>query len=255
MQSAGPNREANLAMTRMLDSLYILLTLVVPFLILPLLPLVRKQRLLGVVTWTAMAYYSLLGLGFMMVEIELFHLLGLVLGRPTLSLSVVLGSLLVSCGVGSLCAPSIVRRGTRGLVLAFGLLLAVLTLLVVGKSAVLGLIVEQPLWLRVALSVAVIAPLGVLMGMPMSMGMTILKERPDLIVWGWALNAVCSVLGSVVAMYLAITAGISVALVFGSTCYAVACGLLLLIYKRRDVERSEVVLRADPAHCPAEPVA
>jgi hypothetical protein len=252
IQSAGPNRVADLAMTRLVDSLYILLTLVVPFLVLPLIPLARKQQLIGMVTWTAMAYYSLLGLGFMMVEVELFHLLGLALGRPTLSLSVVLGSLLVSSGIGSLCAPSIVQRGPRGLVFAFVLLICLLTLLVLGKSAVLGVIVAQPLWARVLLSIAVIVPLGVLMGTPMSMGMTVLKERPGLIVWGWALNAVCSVLGSVVAMYLATTIGIAVAIVLGAGCYAVACGLLLAIHKRRGVERRELPARAQSAQ--AEPV-
>jgi hypothetical protein len=243
IQSAGPNREANLAKTRLAHSLYVLLTLAVPFLVLPLIPLVRKQQGASTITWTAMAFYALLGLGFMMVEVELFHVLGLALGRPTLSLSVVLGSLLVFSGIGSLCAPAIVQRGAPWLVAAFALLIGLLTLLVLGKSHVLAVIVAQPLWLRVFLSIAVVAPIGVLMGTPMSMGMTVLAARPDLTIWGWALNAVCSVLGSVVAMYLATTTGIASALLLGATCYAGACALLVAIAKQQASARS-----ASPVH-------
>jgi hypothetical protein len=233
IQRAGANREANEAMAQLFDAMLILATLVIPFLVLPLLPLMRQQRLGGSVTWTSMAYYSLLGVAFMMVEIELFHILGLALGRPTLSLAVVLGSLLVFSGVGSLCAPALVRRGSRGVLLAFAVLLGLLGLFALTKAGLLAFIVAQPLTARVLLCIAVIAPLAVVMGTPMSMAMTVLEERPDLMVWGWSLNGAFSVFGSVLSMYLATTIGIAAAIAIGTACYAVACTLLLWMRKEQ----------------------
>jgi hypothetical protein len=233
IQTKGPNREPNEAMVQLGDATLVLATLVIPFLLVPLVPLLRRQRLGGRVTWSSLAYYSLLGVAFMMVEIELFHMLGLALGRPTLSLAVVLGSLLVFSGLGSLCAPRIMQRGSGSVLAAFIGLIVLLTVFTFFKGPLLALIVAQSLPVRVLTSIALIAPIGLLMGTPMSMGMTALKSRPDLMVWGWALNGAFSVFGSVLAMYFATTTGIAAALTLGTACYAVAGALIVFI--RREV--------------------
>jgi hypothetical protein len=113
-------------------------------------------------------------------------------------------------------------------------LLALFTLI---KGPLLAFVVSKPLAVRVLLCIMVIAPVGILMGTPMSMGMTTLKSRPDLMVWGWALNGSFSVFGSVLAMYCATSIGIAAALGLGTACYAIAGALLVLI--RRHVWAGE----------------
>ena len=125
-----------------------------------------------------------------------------------------------------------VRRGGPGSSPPSALLVTLLCAFALTKPWLLAGIVAQPLALRIALSVAVIAPMGVCMGLPMSMGMTVLRvDRP--MVWGWALNGVCSVFGSVLAMYLATNVEIATAIVFGTGCYAIAGTLLLVIYRHQ----------------------
>jgi len=56
--------------------------------------------------WPAVAYFALLGVGFMLLEITLIQKLVLLLGYPVLTLSVILFSLLLGGGLGSLVSQS-----------------------------------------------------------------------------------------------------------------------------------------------------
>jgi hypothetical protein len=49
----------------------------------------------------ACAYFALIGLGFMFVEIGLLSRVGVFLGHPTLALAVVLGGIILATGSGA----------------------------------------------------------------------------------------------------------------------------------------------------------
>jgi hypothetical protein len=71
------------------------------------------------------------------------------------------------------------------------------------------------------------------MGMPFPTGMRALalaNEQNNTIEWAWALNAASSVLGSVMAMLIAIQWGLAVTLACGAVAYV---GALLLSRKFR----------------------
>ena len=69
--------------------------------ILPLV-LLRRQALSAPLAWRRLFYFACLGLGFMLLEIGLLRRFILFLGHPIYSLAVVLFSLLVFTGFGSL---------------------------------------------------------------------------------------------------------------------------------------------------------
>ncbi len=91
---------------------------------------------------------------------------------------------------------------------------------------------------RLLVSALLLAPLGFVMGMPFPMGLRALSSGPVLDVsmvstgkdnaveWAWAMNAAASVLGSVLAMVIAIQFGLNVTLASGVVAYLLA--LLLL---------------------------
>jgi hypothetical protein len=56
----------------------------------------------GATLAAACAYFALIGLGFMFVEIGLLSRVGVFLGHPTLALAVVLGGIILATGIGSL---------------------------------------------------------------------------------------------------------------------------------------------------------
>ena len=68
-----------------------------------------------------------------------------------------------------------------------------------------------------------LAPLGVLMGIPFPKGIVWLeRSSPNLIPWAWGVNGAVSVVASVLAALVALSAGFTVVLVAGVICYGVA---------------------------------
>ena len=73
-------------------------------------PLLRARREGAVLPDGGSAlYFSMLGAGFMLVELALMQRLHVVLGHPTYALVVVLASLLVCTGIGSALSSSVVK--------------------------------------------------------------------------------------------------------------------------------------------------
>ena len=60
------------------------------------------------------------------------------------------------------------------------------------------------------------------MGIPMAAAMSRIGDRPQLRMWGWAVNGALSVLASVVAIFLAIHVGITATFLAGLLAYALA---------------------------------
>jgi hypothetical protein len=107
-----------------------------------------------------------------------------------------------------------------------------LVLLVIAGAVMLLSMVVTPIteggvalnfWLKVLISVALIAPVGFAMGMPFPTGLTLLeKVMPTSVRWAWAVNAASSVLGSAGAMFLAIYLGLKITLIIGGLFYVAA---------------------------------
>ena len=74
-----------------------------------------------------------------------------------------------------------------------------------------------------AVSVVALAPVGFLLGTAMPLGLRRLSAgRAALVPWAWSVNGGTSVLGSVLAMVVAINNGFTATLVVGGLCYVAA---------------------------------
>ena len=180
----------------------------------------------------ALVYFAMLGLGFLFVEIPLIQQLILLVGRPTYALAAVLFGLLLFCGLGSLLSPRLPWRGA----LAAVMLLAAAYLLLLPDlfQAVLGLSLPA----RFAVGVLSLAPLGLAMGMPFPKGITWLGgAAPDLVPWAWGVNGAVSVVASVLAALVALSAGFTVVLVAGVACYGVALGAVFWASRAESVAK------------------
>jgi hypothetical protein len=231
VERAGPRRAAGVGVKQLSLYLAILSALVVPFLLAPLVSFARQSSRLETRDVRMLGYFALLGLSFMLVEIEFFHLLALLLGKPTLTLAVVLASLLVFSGAGSLFGERLAEgKGSRVLAL-FGVLTFVLLLFSWFGSGMVDALVHHSLALRVLCTVLIVAPIAFCMGLPLPAGMRLIRERQDLVLWGWAINGAVSVFASLAAIYLAIHYGIGRTFAVGCAGYA-AAGLLLWLEKK-----------------------
>src|SRR5262249_49424772 len=81
---------------------------------------------------------------------------------------------------------------------------------------------------KLTVSALLLAPLGFVMGVPFPAGLRSLAARPggeraeNAVEWAWAMNAGASVLGSVLAMVIAIEFGLNVTLAWGAGAYLAA---------------------------------
>jgi len=176
-------------------------------------------------------YFLMLGIGYLLVEIPLLQQFILFLGHPTYAVTTVLMIVLVSSGLGSLLARKLFEpiKG-RSILLLFSILLVSLIGLTILIRPILGATIGLPLPTRVLISVLLIGPVGLLLGMPFPLGVRVLHGRAGrLVPWAWAVNGAASVAAPVLAMILAIVSGFSTALLVGAACYAAAGPLLILM--------------------------
>ncbi len=241
VERAGKRRVAGVGIVQLRTLLIVLLVLVVPVLLLPLGRRSHRAPRLTLAATAALAYFALIGTGFMMVEIEFFHVFSILLGHPTTTFAVVLASLLVFSGLGSLQAKRLAAAPAGVQAAAFLVLVLVLAGFLSTKGWLFDRLIPLSLPLRIVGTVSLIAPIGFLLGLPMATAMSLIASRRDLVLWGWALNGTFSVLASVAAVYAAIHLGIATAFGLGVGCYLLA-GAALLYFRRRlagpAVERS-----------------
>jgi hypothetical protein len=174
----------------------------------------------GVIRWQALGYFGALGIGYLFVEIPLMQRFIVLLGQPVYAFAGVLFALLTFSGLGSWLAPRLPLRPT--LVALVGLILVYPAGLPVAFDWLLSL----PLAVRGLGALALLAPVGLLLGVPFPGGVVLFARRaPELIAWAWAVNGCLSVVSSVLAAMVAVTAGFSTVL----TGAALAYGLALVV--------------------------
>lgn len=200
--------------------------LVLLFIIVPLL-LVRGRAFAEGTTaskFSYLLYFACLGAGFITVEVAMIQKFILFLGHPVYSLAVVLFSLLTFSALGSYLSGRFSEERLKPTVMK---LLVVLVALVFVYILVLPPIfyglVHLAREIRILIAVVLMAPLAVLMGMPMPIGIRLLaRNAPEIIPWAWGVNGATSVMGSVGALVIAILTGFNQALVVGAALYLVA---------------------------------
>ena len=180
-----------------------------------------------------LCYFGLLGAGFMLVEVSLLQRFVLLLGHPVYSLTVTLFSLLLGTGAGSLLSQRIADAQLQrriSLVLAGIVLIAILG--IVALPPIIAAAISASHVARIALAVALIAPAGVLMGMPLPAGVRLLStDHAELVPWAWGMNGALSVIGATLAVFIAMNWGFSVTLLTGAAAYLSAAVLFRISYR------------------------
>ena len=166
------------------------------------------------------AYFVLIGVGFMLVEIGLLQRFSVFLGHPTYSLSVVLFSLILAAGVGSLLSDSLRITSPFSfsvwVVITGGYLLSQ----AIWVPSLLLSLDSETLLIRSLVSIVIITPAGLLMGYGFPTGMSFISavdNRPT--PWFWGINGAASVLASATGVACSIAYGIGATLSLGAICY------------------------------------
>ncbi|MFQ5666528.1 MAG: hypothetical protein ACE5I7_08855 [Candidatus Binatia bacterium] len=154
-------------------------------------------------------YFAALGVGFIFIEIGLIQEFTLFLGYPTYALSCVLAVLLVCSGIGSLHTQRVADAGlTAAITRCLGYFTALVLLLVWIYPQLIQAALTIPLPWRIMLTVVLLAPFGLAMGRFFPLGLRLVgRAAPAYVPWAWAINGCCSVIGTTLAVIVAISLG------------------------------------------------
>ncbi len=189
-------------------------------------------------TCLSSAYFISIGFAFMLIEIAQMQRLSVFLGHPSYSLTVILFSLLLSGGLGSL---SLDYPGIFPVFANKKRSLLILVLLVFASG-----LASQPLCvamqsgqtaLRIFAGILLTMPAGFFMGMAFPIGLRLVsRTNQELLPWFWGLNGAASVLASVIAVIIALIFGISAAYFTGAGFYL----LSLLVFLRMQEDKVQM---------------
>ncbi len=157
--------------------------------VLILLPLARFARRGLAVSGRGriLLYFAALGLGFILIEIALLQRFTLFLGQPAYTLAAILASLLAFTGVGSALAGRVALDPRRALLVLVPAVPVMLALTALATPAVFEAALGWPFAVRVVVAVLLLAPLGIVLGMPFPTGLRWLSDEASaLIPWAWA---------------------------------------------------------------------
>jgi hypothetical protein len=211
--------EGNLVATGTMVILFIVsLVLVLLTIIIPLRPAVKDVG--GKLAAGGTLYFMLIGIGFMMTEIGLLQRTSVFLGHPMYSLSILLFTLILTTGLGSLLSERL-PLDTPVKFAGWAVLVSLyITLLPRWIPDVFVALDASSLFIRAAACVAAVAPAGILMGFGFPTGMRLISaidKTPT--PWFWGINGAAGVLASVAAVVCSIALGISATLMAGAVCY------------------------------------
>ena len=206
------------------------LLLAAALILLPLITLKKQQGRKGSRQTRPFLYFGLIGLAYLLVEMPLIQRYILFLGNPAYALTSVLFTLLLFSGLGS-------QWGSRRLSASSALILLCLLLVVIHLLLpwLMETLIGLPLPARWGFGILIIAPLGFLMGIPFSGGLSWLeylyakntnRSIQGMIAWVWAINGALSVIASILASLLALSAGFNWTFLMGIICYL---GALMMV--------------------------
>ncbi|MDZ4774142.1 MAG: hypothetical protein SGI72_13515 [Planctomycetota bacterium] len=165
----------------------------------------------------ASLYFAAIGAGFMLQESMLLQRFVLYLGHPSYATTVILASLLLGMGIGSTISPrfGLDRLRRYGFVAAI-----VLVAMVAITRPLFDATLSWPIEVRIGLSLAMLAPLGGLLGLFFPLGMLRFgdAEKP----WFWAINGAFGVVASVLSLALSMQFGFTTVGYASAVMYIVA---------------------------------
>ena len=181
-----------------------------------------------------LGYFGCLGFGFIVVEICLMKRYVLFLGNPAYSITTILVALLLGAGLGSVFSQYLIDKPSRSLKFVLPVVLLAILAEILLAPVVFQAFLHHSFTGRVLIASALLLPLGFIMGMPFPLGLQLISKigqnedaRRKIVAWAWGINGYMTVVGSALAVFIALFWGFKSVLAIGMAAYL--CALLLVL--------------------------
>ncbi len=198
---------------------------------LPILQTKDKSQLKG--SLPLFVYFFSIGIGFMLIELSQVQRFSITLGHPIYALAVVLFTLFLATGLGSVSFGKLCDLTKNKLHLLLAATLVVTAIFGLATPTLVHALAPESTPVRIGASIASLFPVGFVLGLGFPTGMRLgFKHSEKLTPWFWGINGAASVLGSVLSVVISMFAGISVSYWCGFLFYATALYCCIKLEKR-----------------------
>jgi spermidine synthase len=193
--------------------------LALAFILLPIVIFMRKELDRTYLT-RFLIYFAGLGIGFIAIEITLIQKLVLFLGHPLYSITVTLFSMLIFAGLGSMISHRWFRSPTPLTWIVLAVLVVLLGLFIMFSPAMVESWITWPTAARILVCAAMLAPIGLLLGIPFAYGIRLVNRyNPTIVPWAWAVNGSMTVIGSILSVILSMNLGFNAVMITALVVY------------------------------------
>ncbi|ADL00375.1 hypothetical protein [Brevundimonas subvibrioides] len=195
--------------------------------------------------WPAL-YFPALGLGFLFIEILLIDRAAFYLNDYSSAFAIVLTSMLIFSGLGSMIAGRCARMPKAASAIALIVVLAWIGAMLMGAEDFMMRTLDQSWAVRAGLVALAAAPVSLALGLPFPLGLIQVGDGRAL-PWAWGLNGAFSVVATPLANLMSRDIGFSSLLIVAAGLYALAFLVLPVAATRaRTVPLFEPALPQDP---------
>jgi hypothetical protein len=198
----------------------------------------------------SVAYFALIGLGYMLIQIPFLQRFSVYLGHPTYTFSVILCSMILFTGIGSFLSdrfPVDRRPWILKLPLLIGAMAFTLTFVM---QPMMDATIHLGLPARSLVVIGCTAPVSVLLGFCFPLGMRLVGAiSSDATAWMWGVNGACGVLASIVAVGFSMWLGINTNFLIAGVLYVL---LVIPAHALARTATGPVAIVTESGSCPAE---
>lgn len=182
-------------------------------------------------------FFLAIGIGYILIEATLIQKFILFLGRPSYAFQVVLFTMLIFSGLGSMATGVLIKnedRLTKPLILLLGLTFFIILIYSFSVQGFIHRFIHLEVLPKIISTIALISIPAFIMGMPFPLGLRLVSRHDSpKVIWMYGVNSSGSVLASILGMYMALLHGFSKSLFLGGLMYAAALIAVLTLQKVR----------------------
>ena len=172
---------------------------------------------------STLVYFSCLGAGFIILELTFIQALWKFIGYPLYTYAVVLFTLLLAAGLGSLSSPGLRVVPAGRWPLPFVGTLACGAFFLVTHEWLFDAALGLPVSLRMLTAGLYLFPIGFFMGMAFPLGVLCVEQRSrGAVAWAWGMNGLFTVIGGLASVLLSIFLGFTVTELIALSIYGIA---------------------------------
>ena len=177
-------------------------------------------------------YFGCIGLSFMFLEMALIPKYTLLLSHPVYSAAVVLSTVLVFAGLGSLSVRRFQAKANWFLCIPVAVIATWVSLHSLIGERLFDWALGWPFGCRLAFAILLISLLAFFLGWPFPSGLRLMSEKfPGLIPWAWGINGCASVIGAVLGKCLAVSIGFKLLMLTACILYFMAVSTFYILFR------------------------